>query len=187
MLIRHARFALLILVLLESAPTLAADVPLDAMLGQMKNALVLVAKDSEVAALPPLKTATLNATTVQKKVQGGTFKLFIIEIGHTHTSELTTNVSITLAPPKGASLPVAAQADVAKQLAAAILSAAHAVSNAGKSSPPLIAKEIKASIKFGVTSDNQGKITFTFAPAEIGINGDASGEATQEIEIVYGS
>lgn len=171
--------------LTAATPAWAENVPLDLMLIEMKRALVLVSKDPSAAALPPLKSATLNASTVQTKDGGGSLKLLIVEIGGKKSSELTTSVSITLAPKDNKDAPVGTM-DVAQSLAEAILSAGKAVAAANKAPPALQVSEIEATIKFGVTSNGRGGLKFSFGPAEIGVEGAVTRESVQEIVVTYG-
>ncbi|WP_369059067.1 hypothetical protein ABOZ73_15740 [Caulobacter sp. 73W] len=162
----------------------AAPVALEDMLKEMKAALLKV-EQSAAPGLPKLSSATLNATTVQKSNAGGSFKLFIVEFGAKRSEELTTAVSITLTPPR-ADAAASVSPDISDALAAVILSAAKAVQEAKAGSPPLIASEVKASIKFGVSKDGAGKIKLEFIPVIApGIELGAAASTAQEIVVIY--
>ena len=163
----------------------AEDVPLDTFLRDVKSALMTIKQDANSRALPPFTSATLNLSVTRKRDRGGKLKLFVLEFGKTRSSEVTSTVSIVLSPPPGSATNVA-PAPLGETLAAAVIDAARAINDAKAGSPPLVASEVTASIKFGVTSDGNGAISFNLGPAEISGSGSQSSGGTQEIVIQYG-
>lgn len=163
----------------------ADEVPVEKLLGELKNALVTVSESSDAEGLPPLKSAVLNLSTIQKKSAGGTFKLFIIEFGKKKSSELTSDISITLTPPPKGTGKGVATPQIADIIAEAILSSNRAVKAAQASSPPLILSELKSSVKFGLSQDGNGKLKIEFAPVTVGVDGSTAVSTSQQIVLTF--
>lgn len=168
-----------------SAPASAEDVPVEDLLVEMKRALLIVEESAEEDALPPLKTATLNVSTVQKKVTGGKINLLIISFGKKKTSELKTDLSIVLGPPPKGSGSEVSSPQISQLIADAILAAGRAIKEAEKGSPALVAKEVTAKVKFGVSKDSEGGLKIEFAPVTVEGSGSSNSGNVHEIVLTY--
>jgi hypothetical protein len=170
-----------------SAPTGAGaqTLTLEDMIREVKVALLRVEQIAREEEIPPLHSVDLELNTVQVVDGNGkvSFLIFVIDGGV--KTEQTNTVKLTLVPPPPESGSSVAAANIADTLTQAILAGARAIKLAGQGQPPLVANELKATLKFAFTKKAGGGLQLQFPPFEIGGSGSGSHGAVQTLSVTY--
>jgi hypothetical protein len=169
----------------SSSARAAEGLPLADMIRETKVALLRVQDAAEARNLPPLANAVLELSTIQEVDASGSLKLVVVEIGGGPATEATSSISVTLVPPPAGSPSDIASVRLADQLAQSILSAARALAEAKAGNPPLIAGEVKASIKFALVRAANGGLSLTFPPFEVSAGAKVKASEIQTITVTY--
>lgn len=108
----------------STAPPADKDVvAIQAVIGQIRDALVHVQQQLKGKQLPPLASVDLTLKTVVEKDAGGTFKLWIISFGVKREKDQTQSVTIHLTPPSAENPTKVGAVSLTEALESAIVSA----------------------------------------------------------------
>jgi NTP-dependent ternary system trypsin peptidase co-occuring protein len=158
---------------------------IDAVVGQVKQALAAIQTTLAGSGLPPLKQVKLTLQTVAAKKGGVTLKLWVINIGGTYEKDKTQQIDIVLTPPEpGAPAPVGA-ASITQELQDAIVSAAQGVKNAGSGPIPLKFNSLDIQLGFTVKGDVNGGAAIAIVPITVDFTGDLSKTAVQTLTVSF--
>jgi hypothetical protein len=163
----------------------ATGLSLEDLVLEVKVALLRVQDGAEANALPKLSKAVLEVNTELKAGAGGKVSLWVVEVGASTSSTLTSSMKLTLKPPEPGSVSDVAAVRIADALAAAILAGAKAIAVAGAGNPPLIADELTATIKFAIDTKGNGGLAIKFPPFGALAEAGMGTAAVQTIEVTY--
>jgi len=168
-----------------TSPTSAQVSSIEAVVGQVKQALASVQTTLATSGLPPLKQVKISLQTTAAKKGGVTLKLWVINIGGTYEKDKTQQVDIVLTPPvPGAARPVGA-VSIAQELQDAIVSAAQGVANAGAGPIPLKFSSLDIQLGFTVKGDVNGGAAIAILPITADFTGDLSKTAVQTLTVSF--
>ena len=163
------------------------DVSVSRLLKEIKIALNLVSS-TNLTSLPPLSRVTLNLKAVLEKESGNTFNLVIVRFGKTVAEEVIQTVSLELAPPpareRSRSADDQVQFNISTALASAVVRAALAVEGA-QLTPELELRRLTATVRFGVSTNEDGKLNIQIFPLTFDLGGSVANEAIQEILVEF--
>ncbi len=166
-------------------PPNAQVASIDAVIGQVKQALAGVQTTLSNNNLPPLKQVKLSLQTVATKKVGGSLKLWVISIGSSYEKDKTQQIDLVLTPPKpGNSTPVGT-ATLTQELQDAIVNAAMGVKNAGSGSVPLNLSSLDVQLSFAVKGDVNGGANVTILPITLDFSGDLAHTAVQTLTVSF--
>jgi hypothetical protein len=151
-------------------------------LAQVQRALEDAAARTAGMGLPPLAAVTLTLQTVITVSGGAKFKFLVFSFGQTWEKERSHELVLTLVPPKARP---GTKADLAGELADAIVEAASGVRDGLSGSPALTLSALKASVSFVVTGDTSAGGAFTLRPIEIELKGDLKTKAIHKVELSF--
>jgi Trypsin-co-occurring domain 2 len=165
----------------------ATVVALQAVLGQVRDALTQVQKDLKKSQLPQLASVDLTLKTVVEKDAGGTFKLWIISFGVKREKDQTQTVTIHLTPPSADNPTKVGAVNLSSALVSAIESAAEGAQQSGTSEYPLLFSGLTVELDFTVQTTGNGSVSIPIiTPITAGLSGQVAKNATQTIKIVFG-
>ena len=164
-----------------------SDVHVSTLLTQIKEALDQV-DSAAVASLPPLSRVTLNLKSVLEKESGGKFNLWIVRFGKKVAEEVVQTVSLELAPPRRRGPRSLGRNDrfinISEALANAIIATGDAVAQA-QLAQNLVLHKLTATVRFGVSTDSEGGLSFQILPLTFDIGGNVDRQAIQEIIVEF--
>lgn len=159
---------------------------IDAVVGQVEQALADVQRSLANSDLPPLKQVKLSLQTVATKKGGVTLKLWVINIGGTWEKDKTQQIDIVLIPPPPAPITKGQVApSLSQELQEAIVSAAIGVRNAGSGPVPLKFSTLDIQIGFTVKGDVNGGANVAIVPITLDFTGDLSKTAVQTLTVSF--
>jgi|HubBroStandDraft_1064217.scaffolds.fasta_scaffold02596_4 hypothetical protein len=161
-------------------------VTIQAVLTQVRSALVNVQADLKGKQLPPLASVDLTLQTVVSAEGGPTIKLWIISLGATREKDETQTVTIHLTPPSANNAVAVGAADLTKALETAIVSAAEGAQQSGTPDYPLKFSGLTVQLEFAVKTAGNASINIPqIVPITAELSGKVSKNATQTIKIVF--
>jgi hypothetical protein len=161
-------------------------VAIQAVIGQIRDALVRVQKDLKGKQLPPLASVDLTLKAVVEKDAGGTFKLWILSFGVKREKDQTQSVSIHLTPPSPDNPTKVGAASLTEALESAIVSAAEGAQQSGTSEYPLLFSGLTVELEFTVKTTGNGKVSIPIiTPITAELSGQVAKNATQTIKVVF--
>jgi hypothetical protein len=167
------------------SPTSAQVSSIDAVVGQVKQALADVQTTLANSKLPPLKEVKLSLQTTATKKGGLTLKLWVINIGTTYEKDKTQQINITLVPPAPGAPRAVSTASITQELENAIVTTAEGVKNAGTGPVPLKVSNLDIQIGFTVKGDVNGGAAITILPITADFSGDLSKTAIQTLTVSF--
>jgi hypothetical protein len=171
----------------EAATSDKDVVAIQAVLGEIRDALVRVQQQLKGKQLPPLTSIDLTLKTVVEKDAGGTFKLWIISFGVKREKDQTQTVAIHLTPPSPENPTKVGAASLTDALESAIVSAAEGAQESGTSQYPLLFSGLTVDLDFTVkTTGNGGVSVPVITPITVDLSGQVDKNATQSIKVVFG-
>ncbi len=176
---------LFLLILIPFGHAVAQEITLESLVHEVKVALLKVEQEVKLENLPPLDTAVLVVNATQKKSATGRVSLHIVEVGGDSASSITHKIELTLSPPSAESSSDVSPLKLADALASSILAGSMAIAEAKKGSPPLIAKTLKASVKFALTRSGGGGVGIHFPPFSFSGKAKVSSANVQSITVTY--
>lgn len=169
-----------------AAPVTDAQVSsIDAVVGQVKQALAAVQTSLANGGLPPLKQVKLSLQTVTTKKGGVTLKLWVINIGGTWEKDKTQQIDIVLTPPKPGGPANVDTASLSQELQDAIVNAAQGVKKAGTGPIPLAFSSLDVQLGFTVKGDVNGGAAIAIVPITVDFSGDLSKTAVQTLTVSF--
>jgi hypothetical protein len=161
-------------------------VAIQAVIGQIRDALVRVQKDLKGKQLPPLASVDLTLKAVVEKDAGGTFKLWILSFGVKREKDQTQSVGIHLTPPSPDNPTKVGAASLTEALESAIVSAAEGAQQSGTDEYPLLFSGLTVELEFTVKTTGNGKVSIPIiTPITAELSGQVAKNATQTIKIVF--
>ena len=158
-------------------------VPLESLLGQVRDALAVAERLAQENNLPPLESVTLTLQTVAVAEQSGTVKLFIIKWGTTTTKASTNTIVLTLTPPPPST--AKSLGPVKDNLVNAMLAASKAVQAARGSLPGFEPKQVVCEYSFGVKKEGSGGISFEILPVSVSGGATTARQAVQTVSLSF--
>jgi hypothetical protein len=176
----------------HAAPAVAVAPPnkdvvaVQAVISQIRDALVRVQKTLKGKQLPPLASIDLTLKTVVQKQAGGTFKLWIISFGATRENDQTQSVQIHLTPPSPDNPTKVGAASLTDALESAIVNAAEAAQQSGTDEYPLLFSGLTVELDFTVQTTGNGSVSIpVITPITVDLSGKVSKNATQTVKIIF--
>jgi hypothetical protein len=161
-------------------------VAVQAVIAQIRDALVRAQKTLKGKQLPPLASIDLTLKTVVLKEAGGTFKLWIISFGATRENDQTQSVQIHLTPPSPDNPTKVGAASLTDALESAIVNAAEAAQQSGTDQYPLLFSGLTLELDFTVQTAGNGSVSIpVITPITVDLSGKVSKNATQTIKVVF--
>jgi hypothetical protein len=161
-------------------------VAIQAVISQVRGALIDVQKDLRDKNLPPLASIDLTLKTVAEKDAGGTFKLWIISFGVKREKDQTSTVTIHLTPPSPDNPKPVGAVTLGEALRTAIVSAAEGAQQSGNKDYPLLFSGLTVELEFTVKTTANGGLTVPdIVPITAAISGQVAKNATQTIKVVF--
>lgn len=162
-------------------------IALEAVISQVRQALIGAQKQLTTDGLPPLASIDLTLKSVVQKQAGGTFKLWIISFGVSRENDQTQTVTIHLTPPTGKEPTKVGAVDLTAALQSVIVSAAEGAHNAGTVDYPLEFSGLTVELDFTVQmTGNAGVQIPQIIPISADLSGKVSKNATQTVKVVFG-
>lgn len=164
----------------------AEEISLSSMVQSVQVALRDTQKKIERQNAPKLDTVTLNLKTVSKEEGEAGFTIYVVSLGGSGSSEVTSSVMIELVPPPAdAPSNVSPAADITKALKDSIVAASNAIRVAQEGRPKLVSKSIEVSLAFVLQAEGSGGLKIIFPPFEAAAGGSMSRSEVQTITIVF--
>ena len=162
-------------------------VALEAVISQVRQALIGAQKQLAQDGLPPLASIDLTLKSVVQKQAGGTFKLWIISFGVSRENDQTQTVTIQLTPPSGKEPTKVGAVDLTAELQSVIVSAAKGAQNSGTADYPLQFSGLTVELDFTVQmTGNAGAQIPQIIPISADLSGKVAKNATQTVKVVFG-
>jgi Trypsin-co-occurring domain 2 len=158
---------------------------IDAVVGQVKQALADIQTNLATQGLPPLKQVKLSLQTTATKKGGISVKLWVINFGATYEKDKTQQVDILLVPPTPGAPKQVGAASLTQELEDAIISAAQGVKNAGAGAIPLKFSSLDVQLGFTVKGDINGGANIVIVPITADFTGDLSKTAVQTLTVSF--
>lgn len=178
---------LLGLVLLAVPAKAEEALVLEDLVRELKVALLKVEDAVEAAKdLPGLESATLEVNAVVSIDAKAGFSWWVVQLGASGGTEYATTIRLKLKPPPAGSPASVSEIDLADSLKEAILAGARAIKVARETNPPLLARSLETTIRFGVEGKAGGGFAIKFPPFEASASGEVAQSAVQSISVKYG-
>jgi hypothetical protein len=158
---------------------------IDAVIGQVKQALADVQTTLANSNLPPLKQVKLSLQTTATKKGGFVLKLWVINIGTTYEKDKTQQIDIVLTPPAAGNPKRVGTESITQELEDAIVTTAEGVKNASTGPVPLKVSTLNIQIGFTVKGDVNGGAAITILPITADFSGDLSKTAIQTLTVSF--
>ena len=181
-------FGQLLIVLVSVATSASAQKgpPIENLISQVQDSLLIIAQRLPEEQLPPLNNAEITLQTTIGKSAKGSFEFFVITFGGKIEQEEAQQIVMTLTPPSPKTPAPAASSEFSKSFADAIVAAARGAHKATARKPALELGKLVASISFVVKSSGEGGAKLEFVPITLNFGGGISRANTHKVQLTFG-
>ena len=171
----------------KDTPNPNESVTIQAVVGQVKEALSNVQTKLAKNQLPPLHSVKLTLQTVATSKAGGKISFWVITIGGSLQKEATQQIVLELVPPKAGNPSNISSESFTKALEDSILNAAQGVQGAGAGSIPLQVDSLSVTLGFTVTAEGSAESKLVLAPVTLDLSGQKDKKVVHTLQVSYGN